>query len=189
MIIQKFWKLREIDIVSSVENVTVDLKIVPCNHGHEYLRQKTSPWTLRSPTKTRPCIASFLPEKLWKLRQIAIHKPQSVRETNISLKTNAAVYCKLSAGKNRGNYMKLPSMNPNKVYVKPTFHPRKTNAAVHCKLSAGKYRENYVKSPSKLSFARIVRCSSGLFRTFYSIAKSEGKSGSSESKQGNGNKR
>ena len=54
---------------------------------------------------------------------------------------------------------------------------------------------NYVKSPTRLFCIemsipwRVIWCSSGLFRTLYSIAKSEGKSGSSENKQGKGNER
>ena len=65
-----------------------------------------------------PYSASFLPVKPWKLREIAA---QSI----------VAVFCKLSAGKNHGNYVKSPP-----------------SLSWPYSLSAGKNHGNYVKSPS-----------------------------------------
>ena len=166
-----------------------------------------TPWISPAKTKTWPCIASFLRQISWRWRKIAIissgenvvvdlksQDNMAVNPMNISGET-VALDCKLSAGKYRENYVKWPSNSKCRNYVKsPSFPPAKT-ASWTCKkhgLEPRGYRRR--KMPWIASFlpVNIVKITwnghqsswwgSGLFRTPYSVAKSEGKSGSSEKK-------
>ena len=144
-------------IIYSGKNVTVDLKISSDENVAVDL-------TISSVKKR-------------KLREIAIIY---VLRQKTSSGENFATDLKISSVKN-GNYVKSPSFTPVKDLVL-----RKRRRGPHNLLSETlqipwKLREIAVKA----SFQNIwwdTRCSSGLFRTLYSVTKSEGKSGSSESK-------
>ena len=114
---------------------------------------------------------SFLPSKTtgghhtWRKRGrpwIVINSRVETRPWTVQVQVEPQLYCKLSAPKNHGNYVKSPSNLRWKRGVNPI------------RLEITWNRRSSI--PDKL------QRSSGLFRTLYLVTKSEGKSGSSESK-------